>query len=357
MLEVLDALVSSESPTANVDLCRTCAGVLAERGSQILHLDAEILEIGGRPHVRWRGASPRVLVIGHFDTVWPAGTIDRWPFSVSDGIATGPGVFDMKAGLVQGLYALAGRGSLDDVDIVFTSDEEIGSPTAQPLYEEAARAVDAAFVLEPSANGALKVARKGVATYLVEVKGLASHAGLNPHDGVNALSELARQVIDIEGFADGATTVTPTIAKAGTATNTVPASAILRVDVRVPTFEEQDRIDAAMSSLRTHIDGASVDVTRTSLHPPMPRSTAEALFARAQNVASTLGMAPLDGVEVGGGSDGNFTAAVGTPTLDGLGAVGDGAHAEGEHVIIDRMSERAALFAALVDDVIEGGIA
>jgi glutamate carboxypeptidase len=210
-------------------------------------------------------------------------------------------------------------------------------------------------VLEPSEKGALKLARKGCSTYAVTVKGRASHAGLDPSAGRNALVEVAHQVLEITTLGEGQTSVTPTIARVGTASNTVPALGTLLVDARVPSMEERQRIDDAMMSLRPHIDDVTITVERTTGHPPMPRSASEELFERARKVAASIGLPDLDGVEVGGASDGNFTAAAGCPTLDGLGPVGGGAHAEGEHVVVDKMPERATLVAALISDLLNEG--
>src|SRR5439155_16797518 len=201
----------------------------------------------------WRfGARQRVLVIGHFDTVWPTGTLGRWPFVVDGDRASGPGAFDMKAGIVQGLYAMATLPSLEGIAILFTSDEELGSPTSAPLIRELASTMEATLVLEPSAGGALKTGRKGVSQYEVHIEGRAAHAGLDPEKGANALIELAHQVLQIEALADpgAGTTVTPTVARAGTASNVVPASAAITVDVRIATIAEQERVAAAMRALK-----------------------------------------------------------------------------------------------------------
>jgi glutamate carboxypeptidase len=354
MLDALERLVMVESPSSDVEALWACADAIASFGSSMIGRDPERLDADGRPHLWWRTDEPRVLLLGHFDTVWPLGTTDRWPFEVRGDVASGPGTFDMKAGIVQGFFALTGSGAADRVDLLLTSDEELGSPTSRELIEDAARRVEAVLVLEPSERGALKIARKGCSTYVVEITGRAAHAGLNPEDGANALVELAHQVLAIDALGNGDTTVTPTLATAGTTTNVVPASATLFVDVRTPTAGEHERIDAVLRGLRAIEDGVSIDVQCRSDRPPLPSSASAELFVRAERCAGAVGIDPLDGVEVGGGSDGNFTAAVGTPTLDGLGAVGAGAHAEGEHVIVEKMAERAALVAALIDDLCKG---
>ncbi len=318
-------------------------------------LDAEPhrCAVAGREHLRWTSGRPRVLLLGHLDTVWPRGTVARWPFAVSDGNATGPGAFDMKAGVVQGLHALTALDDLDGVVLLLTTDEEIGSPTSRPLIEETARGVEATLVLEPSLAGALKTGRKGVSDYRVEIAGRAAHAGLEPEKGVNALLELAHQVLAVAALADAelGTTVTPAVAAAGTATNVVPATASFTVDSRAVSDAEQQRVDAALRGLTPVLPGAALTVHGGINRPALPETASAQLFRRAQRLATTLGFGALEGRTVGGGSDGNFTAGLGIPTLDGLGAVGDGAHAEGEYVVVDAMPERAALVAALVTEL------
>jgi glutamate carboxypeptidase len=351
MLDDLAALVAVESPSADVAATGRCADVLAAIGSDVLGVDADRLDAGGHPAVRWRFGGPtRVLLVGHLDTVWPMGTLAELPFDVRDGRATGPGVFDMKAGLVQGVHALRSLDDLDGVTFLVTSDEETGSLGSRALIEDEARGARAALVLEPSADGALKTARKGVSMYGVHVRGRAAHAGLEPEKGVNALVELAHQVLALTAIArpEVGTTVTPTVARAGTVTNVVPEEASADVDVRCATPDEQQRVDAAMRSLRAVVAGADVRITGGPNRPPMPASSSADLFA----LASKLAAFTVSGVEVGGGSDGNFTAGVGTPTLDGLGAVGDGAHARHEWADVDAMPVRAKLVADLVRELL-----
>jgi glutamate carboxypeptidase len=356
MLDHLERLVSAESPSKDPGLLAKCAGVIADTCKDVLGVAPEVTS-GEHPVVRVSFGAPRVMLLGHFDTVWPAGTIDRWPFAVRDGNATGPGVFDMKAGIVQGLYAIASLDDADGVELLLTSDEELGSLSTQGLIEERARAVEAVLVLEPSEQGALKVARKGCSTYTLDFTGRASHAGLDPWNGRSALVALAHAVLDVGviGDAHGPSTVTPTIARAGTTSNTVPATAQLLVDVRAETITEQQRVDRDLRALasreRQKVEGVVLRIERTADRPPLERTMAEPLFERAKRISGFEG---LEAVGVGGGSDGNFTAAIGTPTLDGLGAVGAGAHAEGEHIVVDKMEERARLVAALTRDLLGG---
>jgi glutamate carboxypeptidase len=298
-----------------------------------------------------------VLVLAHHDTVWPLGSLGTHPFSVGDGVLRGPGCFDMKAGLVLALHALAELGSASQwgpggVTLLVTGDEELGSPTSRGLIEAEAAGCRAALVLEASADGgALKTARKGVSLYEVRAVGRAAHAGLEPERGVNATTELAHQVLAVAGLADAAlgTTVTPTALSSGTVSNTVPAAGAFSVDVRMWDAAEQARVHAAMSSLLPVVPDAVLQVTGGPNRPPLAASSSQVLFKLASAVAAELGLPPLTCAEVGGASDGNYTAGVGTPTLDGLGAVGGGAHADHEHVLVDSLPGRAALLAALID--------
>jgi glutamate carboxypeptidase len=241
------------------------------------------------------------------------------------------------------------------VTLLVTGDEELGSPTSRELIEAEAADCAAALVLESSADGgALKTERKGVSMYRVRVDGLAAHAGLEPERGVNATIELAHQVLAVHGIADAAqgTTVTPTVLSSGQTTNTVPASGEITVDVRMWDEAEKKRVDEAMRGLTPVLQGAALTVTGGPNRPPLPWSASSGLFERACLIADQLGLPPLAKAAVGGASDGNFTAGAGTPTLDGLGAVGGGAHAPGEHVLVDALPGRAALLAALIGDLL-----
>lgn len=355
MVEQLARLVSTESPSADTGACLACARQVAELGTGLLGAPPELLSLDGRPHLRWvlGTRTPRVVLIGHLDTVWPRGTVERWPFAVTDGIATGPGTFDMKAGIIQVLHALSVVGDPDGVALLVTSDEELGSPTSRALVEETARGARAALVLEPAAGRALKVARKGTSMYQLSVKGRAAHAG-SPERGINATIELAHLILAIAAVSrpERGTTVTPTVVGAGTTTNTVPERAELHVDVRAASREEQVRVDTDVRALSSVLPGAVVTVAGGPNRPPLPATASTELMERARRAAAGLGLGALDGVTVGGASDGNFTAELGVPTLDGLGAVGANAHAERERVEVAAMAERAALVAALVQDLL-----
>ncbi|MEU6485404.1 M20 family metallopeptidase [Streptomyces sp. NPDC046887] len=356
MLADLEELVVCESYSADHAAVARSARVVADQGGRLLGARPETLVVDGVTHVRWTFGTPRVLLLGHHDTVWPIGSLATHPWSVERGVARGPGVFDMKAGLVLLFHALAALPSLDGVCVLVTGDEEVGSDTSRPLIEELARRCAATLVLEPSApGGALKTGRKGLSHYDLTVHGRAAHAGLEPEKGVNAATELAHQILALSRIADTVTaqagpgtTVTPTLASAGTTTNTVPARADLSVDVRVPTAAAQQAVDRAIRALHPHHPDARLSLAGGPNRPPLDPEASRRLFARAEETALRLGLDPLRQAAVGGGSDGNFTAGVGCPTLDGLGAVGDGAHADHEHVLTATLPDRARLLAHLV---------
>ncbi|HZM82957.1 MAG TPA: M20 family metallopeptidase [Candidatus Limnocylindrales bacterium] len=360
MLADIEELVSCESPSADLAAVARSAEVVAAVGERRLGVRPERIAVDGHTHLRWRfGDGPaRVLVLGHHDTVWPLGSLAIRPFKVDGGVLRGPGCFDMKSGIVMAMHAIASlrpRLGVQGVTLLVTGDEEIGSPSSRELIEAEAAGCRAALVLEASApGGALKTVRKGVSGYRVRITGRAAHAGLEPHRGVNAAVELAHQLLAVTALGDPecGTTVTPTLASAGTTVNTVPAAAQFAIDVRARDAAEIARVDAAVHALQPVLAGASLEVTGRPNRPPMPASASAALFARAQEFAARLGLPPLTGVEVGGGSDGNFTAGLGVPTLDGLGAVGGGAHADDEHVLVDELPGRTALVAALIEDVV-----
>ena len=351
MVDDLGQLVSAETPSRDIDRLTVHARLISGMMVRLLGSAPELIDSPVGPHVHWRGGGePRVLILGHHDTVHPVGTLSARPFTVADGIAKGPGVFDMKAGIVQAIHGVAALGDRSHVEILLSADEEIGSHSSRALIEERAVACGAVLVLEPSADGgALKTGRKGTGTFEVRIHGRASHAGLEPEKGINSLVELANLIPQIVAIADPArgTTVTPTLASSGTADNVVPELTSCHVDVRVAVPDEKPRVEAAMAALRTSVPGTKVELLGGIGRPPMHESAAEMLFGIASSVADDAGLGRIEGVLVGGGSDGNFTAAVGVQTLDGLGAVGGGAHSADEHVIVDEMPRRAALIAGL----------
>lgn len=355
MLDAVEALVVTESPSEDVD---ACAAVVQESVGIVegwLPDPARIEEHGGRPVWRWGPERPRVLLLGHLDTVWPLGSLARLPFAVEGDRLRGPGIFDMKAGVVQGwaALALAGLTEGDDVGMLLTTDEEIGSHASREVIRTASERAQAVLVLEPSIDGALKTARKGTSWYVVEIAGRAAHAGLDPERGINALlgaSELAMES-RAWGDASAGTTVTPTLLRAGTTANTVPAHAQLTLDVRAWTAAEQVRVDRAVRGWQPEGLPVGITIDGGIDRPAMEETMAAELFILAQGAAAELGR-EIHGRAVGGASDGNLTAAAGIPTLDGLGAVGDGAHADHEWASIPAMAERSALVAAIVTSIL-----
>lgn len=364
MLEEIGALVAAESPSHDRTLANRCGRLVAERAREATggtvrtvagkqQADQIVVEVPGTPD-----ASGHVLILGHYDTVWPAGTLQRLPFRVESGVARGPGVFDMKTGLVQGLWAVRALRALQlprpDTTFVFNSDEEIGSPESRELIIEQARRADVAFVLEPSAHGAYKTERKGVARYALEVTGRAAHAGLNPQDGVSAIEELARAILKVQGRTDydRGTTLSVGLVSGGTGVNVVPAQALAEIDVRFVSADEGARVQEFLQGLAPVNPAAQYRLIRRGGRPPMQKTAASArYFERARQLAAEFYGLDLQEVAVGGGSDGNLCAAAGTPVLDGMGAVGGGAHAESEHVLVAEIPVRTALLASLITSV------
>jgi glutamate carboxypeptidase len=297
------------------------------------------------------------MVLGHLDTVYPLGTLAKMPFRVAAGCAWGPGSFDMKAGLVMGLHAIdalkaVGLPMHKRVVFLWTSDEEIGSGTSRKLIENEARRSSAVLVLEPSfgSEGRLKTSRKGVGSAELIVTGRAAHAGINPEDGVNAVHELSLQIGQLMKMNDPrrGITVQATVVSGGSVSNVVPDRASAQVDIRFTHLTDAPALDRKLHSLRPILKGAKLEVRGGVNRPPLERTPAvKALFLHAQSLMRECGLR-LGEAATGGGSDGNFTSALGIPTLDGLGAVGDGAHTPREHIVIRKLPERAALLAGLL---------
>lgn len=365
MLDTLRHLVELESPStdkAATDRAGQFVAGQAERmGARVtrhrsadfgdhLQADFEFPDGGRRP-------SGRLLVLGHLDTVWALGTLTKMPFRVKNGRAYGPGVFDMKGGVAAAFFAVAALRELrvpvrKRVTLYFVTDEEVGSVSSRPVTEKLARGCDAVLVAEPSAgaHGALKTARKGVAAYRLEVHGRAAHAGLDFTSGVSATVELARQVTRIAHFTrlKRGITVNIGVIGGGTRDNVVPERAWADIDARIVRLADQAYIEKQFASLRPFDRRTRLDLTGGLNRPPLERTAAvAALFRHARKLAGPLGI-DLRETAVGGGSDGNFTAALGIPTLDGLGAVGDGAHAAHEHIVVEQLPRRAALLAHLL---------
>ena len=359
MLADIQQLIEVETPSRDLDAVARGAVAVADIVEARLGNRPEVLTVQGCTHLRLKFGSgpPRVVLLCHQDTVWPRGSLQRLPFSMQDGVLRGPGSFDMLTGLVMAVHAAgllrdsAGEAALDGVCLLVTGDEEIGSATSQELILETAAQARAVLVLEASApGGALKVGRKGGGIYSLRITGRGAHAGLDPEKGVSALLELAAQLPAVTGLADPerGTTVTPTTFAGGTTTNTVPANATVAIDARAATMPELERVDAGLRSLRPSHPGAEIVLEGGINRPPLERPMAADLHADYVRVTAELGRPVPDAVEVGGCSDGNFTAGAGVPTLDGLGAVGDGAHADHEHALIAEIAPRTAVLAGLV---------
>jgi len=301
-----------------------------------------------------QGAKP-ILLLGHLDTVWEIGTLAGMPFQVRDGCAYGPGIYDMKSGVVCGLWAMQALAALNiippgPVRFFLNADEEVSSIAFRDELLAEARRARAVLVLEPAAaQGALKTARKGVGEFQITVRGRSAHAGINPSAGVNAISELVRQVIRIEKLAQPkrGLTVNVDVIQGGTRANVIPELAVARVDVRVPTARDRETIEQKMWALSPFNPEAKLEITGGVNRPPLEPRMAIKLFRKARKLGRQMGL-ELKEAATGGGSDGNFAAALGIPTLDGLGGTGDGAHARHEHVVLCELPQRAALIAALL---------
>jgi glutamate carboxypeptidase len=357
-----EALVRLESPTPDKVAADRCADEvmrrLADIGGRVQRLPRA--EAGDHVLARFGCGTKQVLVLGHYDTVWEVGTLSRRPLRAEGGRLYGPGVFDMKAGLALGMLALRAIADTASawpgrITFLITSDEEMGAATSRQVIEDEALRSEAVLVLEPSLpGGALKTSRKGCGEFILHVHGVPAHAGIEPEKGASAIHELARQIIAIERLQDIArgTTLNVGVIAGGTRTNVVAGRAEAVVDVRVATMAEAARVAGAMAALRPHDARTRLSVTGGVDRPPMERTSEVAgLFREAQAVAAELGRELGEGA-TGGGSDGNLTAALGVPTLDGLGAVGGGAHAADEHVSVGDLPWRAALVAGLLQRIL-----
>jgi glutamate carboxypeptidase len=362
MLATLHKFVLAESPSLEKPAVDRCCGLVAGEWWK-RHARVERLAQKHRgDHLRivyssnrWRPAG-QILVLGHYDTVYSTGTLRKMPFRISAGRAYGPGTFDMKAGIVQALFTLqalqqANAKLRKRLVFLWTSDEEIGSESSRKLIEAEARRSDAVFVLEPSfgPRGLLKTARKGVGEAELIVHGRASHAGLAPKEGINAIHELAGQLARIEKWNDlrSGVTINAGIIEGGTRTNVIPDRARVVLDLRALSASDMRHLERRLHALRPIHRGIGLEISGGFNRPPLERKMSAPLFACAKSLAAQMNLS-LGECTAGGGSDGNLTAALGAPTLDGLGAVGDGAHSTREHVVISTMPARAALLAALL---------
>jgi glutamate carboxypeptidase len=362
MVSLCRELVECESPTDDAAAVGRFADLVADQVAGM----ARVRRIpGGRfgPHLQCEFELPgekqdgQILALGHSDTVWPVGTLKQMPFREAEGRLWGPGVLDMKAGIAFLIFAVRALRELElpvrrRVVMQLNSDEEVGSDSSRPLTEEEARRSVAVLVLEPGTglDGKLKTARKGVGEYSIVVRGRAAHAGLDFSSGASAILELARQIQKVAGFTrlERGITVNAGVISGGSRTNVVAAEARAAIDVRVLRIKDAAALDRRFHGLRPVDRRCQIEISGGLNRPPMERTAGIAkLFRKARELAAELGIELEESVS-GGGSDGNFTAAIGAPTLDGLGAVGEGAHAPHESILVERMADRAALVAKLI---------
>jgi glutamate carboxypeptidase len=361
MVRTIRELVEIESPSDNKQAADRLAVFLAEKfealgGTTRLH---RAQDFGDHLQVDFPGRSGKpVLLLGHYDTVYASGTLATMPCCGENGRLRGPGVMDMKSGIALMLHAIEAlqswHGELPrPVTVFLVSDEEVGSHSSRPITEELARQSAAVFVLEPAAGlrGALKTARKGVGEYILKVKGVAAHAGLDPGKGHSAILELARQIAAISRFNDPrrGISVNAGVIQGGTRSNVIPAEASAMVDVRIKLAKQAAGIDRKLHSLKPFDKHCRLEITGGISRLPMERNAAVvALYRRAQGIARQIGW-QLEEASVGGGSDGNFTAGMGIPTLDGMGGVGEGAHAAHEFIVTSELPRRALLLAGMIE--------
>lgn len=358
MLDLLRRIVEMESPSDNKEALDKLGQFL---GAEFSRLGAHVTfspqsEAGNHLKAEFsgNGAKP-VLLLGHFDTVWPLGTLARMPFRVEGGRGFGPGIYDMKAGIVMMLFALRAlreMAQVRPVTVLLDTDEETGSRTGRPIVEATARNCAAALVLEPaqSIQGHLKTARKGVGDFRLRVRGRASHAGVDFEKGHSAIVELSRQLLEVTKFTDleRGITVNPGVIYGGTRTNVVAAEAVAEIDIRIARMADGGALEKKFFALKAFDPGCTVEVTGGINRPPMERTEGTVrLFELAKQQAAAMGM-QIEEASTGGGSDGNFTSALGVPTLDGLGAVGEGAHANHESIVLEELPRRTAVLAALL---------
>jgi glutamate carboxypeptidase len=360
MIHYLRNIVEHESFSADKERLDSLALWLADAFEELVGGKTEIIEVedyGNHVRCEWGEGDGQILILAHFDTVWPIGTLKEMPFRIEGDRVSGPGVFDMKGGLIQGLFALkaireAGIQLNKKVVVFFDSDEEIGNPSSRFYIELEAKKSDCVFVLEPgmTLEGGLKTSRKGVGIYRMEVTGIPSHSGVDPEKGVSAIDELAHQIIKLHGQTDFATGTTINVGKisGGSATNVIAERAVAEIDVRGKTTEELERVHNMLMELEPVKERAKLVMSGDINRMPLERTEqVQEMFRTAKGIAEEHLGVELVEKETGGGSDGNLTAPF-APTLDGLGAVGDGAHANHEHLLLSRMNERCALLAGLI---------
>ena len=356
LIRFIRTLVECESPTDSPEAVNRCSELLADSLRDIADGRTR-LGYECRFHLPGTKKSGRILALGHVDTVWPLGTIRTMKFRHRDGRLWGPGVLDMKTGIAMFAFAMRGLRELDipvvhEVQLLVNPDEETGSQASRATTESLAKGCRAVLVLEPGTGleGKAKTARKGIGSYQVAVRGVAAHSGVDFEKGASAVVELARQIEKIAEFTDlkRGITVNPGVIAGGTRSNVIAAHAEASIDIRVPRVRDAGALEKKFRALRPFDKRCSVEVIGGLNRPPMERSQGTAdLFKLARRYAAELGVT-LEESSTGGGSDGNFTAALGVPTLDGIGAVGEGAHASHESVLVDRLADRVALLAKLV---------
>jgi glutamate carboxypeptidase len=361
LLDLTRKLVLAESPSDDKAAVDACVALVAARARELggrvkLHKQrgfGDVLEARFGLHGKTAGAK-RILLLGHLDTVWPLGTLKTMPCRVSDGRLWGPGTLDMKAGVAMALTAiemLTEAGLLErEIVLLLNSDEEIGSPVSRPITEKLATGCSAVYVLEPAQGLAYKTARKGTGNWRIDIRGVAAHAGVDFEKGASALRELARVVETVSGWTDlkRGLTVSVGLAGGGSKTNVIPAEAWAEVDVRIARKGDGSRIERKFAALKAADKRCTLTVTGGINRPPMERTRGTVrLYQQARDLAAELGIA-LDEAATGGASDGNFTSALGVPTLDGMGAVGEGAHASHESILLEHLAPRTALLAGLI---------
>ena len=365
LMKTIEALVRLESPSTDKAAVDACGAELSRR---LTAAGAEVERVpcatrGDHIRARFAGDGPQITLLGHFDTVWPVGKLQDMPYREEDGRLYGPGVFDMKAGIAVAMLAARAVRELSaqppSVVMLWTTDEEVGSGTSRALIEQEARKSGAVLVLEPSLpGGAVKTRRKGCGDFELTVHGVAAHAGIDPGKGANAIHELAHQIVSIQKLQDleRGVSVNVNVVVGGVRTNVIADAARASIDVRVPSQEEAARIESELSRLTPRIAGTQISVTGGFGRPPLERTPqVAALYEIARRLSTELGQ-PLGEGGTGGGSDGNFTAALGVPTLDGLGPQGDGAHALHEHVLVRDLIWRVVFVAGLLVRLNKGKI-
>lgn len=357
ILADVERVVRAESPTQDKLAVDRCGEVFQSLFAEHLGLAAEVIPMettGNHLRFTYGEGDEQILILGHMDTVWDIG---RLSYRVEGNKAYGPGILDMKSGIIQAIWAVKAVKELGidlQKKVVFlcTSDEETGSDSSRTYIEQEALKSSVVLVVEPAVanTGALKTSRKGVGHFHMRIKGKASHAGNHHEEGISAVEEMAHQILYLHSLTDynKGTTINVGIASGGNRTNVVAEDAHLEIDVRINRMSEAERVSSLITNAAPHLKGTTLQVTGDVSRPPMERTEqTEHLFHLATTCGNELGISLFE-AHVGGGSDGNFTAALGIPTLDGLGAMGDGPHAEYEHILIDQLSERAALLASLM---------